>query len=123
MTIANRRQNGVRAVVGAVAQAPRQGGQNGFDGLAENARDQRARARLLAHRERPGTVILTLRVVCARRNLRSSTSTACLRRILPTMRGTGLGWQDRSSATPGRSMSTPSSAAGSPFEYLSRSIS
>jgi hypothetical protein len=36
MTLANRRQNGVRAVVGAVAQAPRrQGGQNGFDGLAE----------------------------------------------------------------------------------------
>ena len=36
MTLANRRQNGVRAVVGAVAEAPRrQGGQNGFDGLAE----------------------------------------------------------------------------------------
>jgi hypothetical protein len=36
MTLANTRQNGVRAVVGAVAQAPRrQGGQNGFDGLAE----------------------------------------------------------------------------------------
>jgi hypothetical protein len=30
------RQNGVRAVVGAVAQAlRRQGGQGGFDGLAE----------------------------------------------------------------------------------------
>jgi hypothetical protein len=36
MTLANNRQNGVRAVVGAVAQTPRrQGGQNGFDGLAE----------------------------------------------------------------------------------------
>jgi hypothetical protein len=36
MTLANTRQNAVRAVVGAVAQAPRrQGGQGGFDGLAE----------------------------------------------------------------------------------------
>ena len=31
----------------------------------------------------PGTVTLTWRVVCARRNFRSSTCTACLRRIVP----------------------------------------
>ena len=40
------------------------------------------------------------RPVLARRNLRSSTSTGCLRFTLLTTRGTGLGWPERSSAVP-----------------------
>ena len=49
----------------------------------------------------PGTVILIVRSVLARRNCTSRTSTGCLRRTLPTTRGTGLGWPQRSSAVPG----------------------
>ena len=64
----------------------------------------------------PGTVILTVREVWARRNLTSSTSTGCLRRIGPTTRGTGFGWPLRSSAVPGLSMSTPSSAVANRLE-------
>src|SRR5262249_11482097 len=56
----------------------------------------------------PGTVILIARLVLARRNSTSRTSTGCLRRILPTMRGTGFGCPDRSRAVPGLSISTPS---------------
>src|ERR1017187_10796519 len=44
----------------------------------------------------PGTEILIFRVVCRRRNLTSSTSTAFLRRIFPTTRGTGFGCPLRS---------------------------
>src|SRR5437660_1508330 len=58
----------------------------------------------------PGTVILMVRSVLARRNLTSPTSTGCRRRTFPATRGTGLGWPERSSAVPGLSMSTPSSA-------------
>ena len=64
----------------------------------------------------PGTVILIGFVVCARRKRTSSTSTGCRRRTGPTMRGTGFGWPDRSSAVPGLSMSTPSSAVAKRFE-------
>jgi hypothetical protein len=64
----------------------------------------------------PGTVIFTLRFVWRRRNSRSSTSTACLRRMGPTTRGTGFGCPLRSSATPGLSTSTPSSAVAKRFE-------
>src|SRR5260370_19503428 len=60
----------------------------------------------------PGTVILIIRLVLLRRNSTSRTSTGCLRRTLPVTRGTGLGWPERSSALPGLSMSTPSSAVG-----------
>jgi hypothetical protein len=52
----------------------------------------------------------------ARRNFTSSTSTGCLRRTLPATRGTGLGWPERSSAVPGLSMSTPSSAVAKRLE-------
>ena len=64
----------------------------------------------------PGTVILMVRLVFARRNLRSSTSTGCRRRIGPVTRGTGFGWPLRSSAVPGLSMSTPSSAVANRLE-------
>src|SRR5690606_761669 len=61
-------------------------------------------------RHGPGTVILIVRSVCARRNRTSSTWTGRGRRIGPVMRGTGFGWPLRSSAVPGSSTSTPSSA-------------
>jgi hypothetical protein len=57
-----------------------------------------------------------VRLVLARRNLTSSTSTGCLRRTFPATRGTGLGWPERSSAVPGLSMSTPSSAVANRLE-------
>ena len=60
--------------------------------------------------------IFTCRLVWRLRNFRSSTSTGRMRRIGPTMRGTGLGWPDRSSAVPGWSMSIPSRAAAYRFE-------
>src|SRR5258708_2389226 len=63
----------------------------------------------------PGTVIFTGRLVCRFKNARSSISTACLRRIRPTMRGTGFGCPERSSAVPGLSRSTPSSAVANRF--------
>ena len=47
----------------------------------------------------PGTVIFVLRVVCALAGTAGPRPRpACLRRILPTMRGTGFGWPERSSA-------------------------
>src|SRR5437667_1377191 len=64
----------------------------------------------------PGTVIFVCFFVCARRNLMSSTSTARRRSIFPVMRGTGFGWPERSSAVPGLSRSTPSSAVANRFE-------
>ena len=64
----------------------------------------------------PGTVIFTGFVVWRLRNRRSSTSTGRMRRIRPTMRGTGFGCPDRSSAVPGLSMSIPSSAVAKRFE-------
>ena len=64
----------------------------------------------------PGTVIFVVRVVQARRNSRSPTSTGWRRRIGPVTRGTGLGWPLRSSAVPGLSMSTPSRAVANRFE-------
>src|SRR6266513_3055092 len=64
----------------------------------------------------PGTVIFVFLEVFFLRNSRSSTSTGCLRRILPTMRGTGLGWPERSSAVPGWSISMPSSAVAKRLE-------
>lgn len=66
----------------------------------------------------PGTVILVTRVPCFLRHSRSATSTACLRRISATTRGTGSGWPGRSSAVPGASISTPQragEAAGTAF--------
>jgi len=64
----------------------------------------------------PGTVILIMRSVFARRNCTSRTSTGYLRRTFPVTRGTGLGWPERSSAMPGLSMSTPSSAVAKRLE-------
>ena len=66
--------------------------------------------------DNPGTVIFTKRSVLAFRNFRSRTSTACFRRILPATRGTGFGWPLRSSAVPGLSRSTPSSAVAKRLE-------
>src|SRR3954469_2304475 len=71
----------------------------------------------------PGTVIFTGRSVSERRNCRSRTCTACGRRIGPTTRGTGFGWPLRSSAVPGLSTSTPSSAVAKRYECVSRRIS
>ena len=64
----------------------------------------------------PGTVILTVRPVLARRNAASAASTGCRRRIGPVTRGTGFGDPLRSSAVPGWSMSTPSSAVANRLE-------
>jgi hypothetical protein len=64
----------------------------------------------------PGTVILIRRSVSERRNSTSRTSTGRARRIGPTTRGTGFSWPVRSSATPGLSRSTPSSAVAKRFE-------
>ncbi len=64
----------------------------------------------------PGTVILIAREVLARRNFTSRTSTGCLRLTGPTTRGTGFGWPLRSSAVPGLSISTPSSAVAKRLE-------
>jgi hypothetical protein len=64
----------------------------------------------------PGTVILILRSVLARRNCASRTSTGCLRRIGPTMRGTMAKPPVRFGVLPGLSMSTPSSAVAKRLE-------
>ena len=72
--------------------------------------------RLLVMVKGPGTVILIMRSVLARRNCTSRTSTGCRRLIGPATRGTGLGWPLRSSAVPGLSMSTPSSAVAKRLE-------
>ena len=64
----------------------------------------------------PGTVILMVLPVFARRNATSSTSTGWRRRIGPVTRGTGFGCPLRSSAVPGLSMSTPSSAVANRLE-------
>ena len=64
----------------------------------------------------PGTVILMVLRLFARRNATSSASTGCLRRIGPVTRGTGVGCPLRSSAVPGLSMSTPSSAVANLLE-------
>jgi hypothetical protein len=42
--------------------------------------------------------------------MRAITVSGAFRWILPTIRGAGFGWPERSSAVPGLSMSTPSSA-------------
>jgi hypothetical protein len=64
----------------------------------------------------PGSVILIVRSVLRRRNSTSRVSTAWRRLIGPTTRGTGLGWPERSSAVPGLSISTPSSAVAKRLE-------
>ena len=64
----------------------------------------------------PGTVILTVRRVLARRNAMSAVSTGCRRRIGPVIRGTGFGCPLRPSSVPGLSMSTPSSAVANRLE-------
>ena len=62
---------------------------------------------LLGHRERAREGHLDLAVGVRLRNSRSPTWTGCLRSIVPTTRGTGLGWPLRSSAVPGLSRSMP----------------
>ena len=64
----------------------------------------------------PGSVILAVRVVLARRNCMSRTSTAFVRLILPTTRGTGVSWPERALTWPGRSVSMPSSAVAKRLE-------
>jgi hypothetical protein len=49
----------------------------------------------------PGTVILMVRSVFARRKRASRTSTGWRRRIFPTTRGTGIGWPPRLIVVPG----------------------
>jgi len=57
-----------------------------------------------------------VRLVLARRKVTSCTSTGWRRRIGPVTRGTGFGWPLRSSAVPGLSTSTPSSAVANLLE-------
>jgi hypothetical protein len=64
----------------------------------------------------PGTVILIMRLVLARRNFTSRTSTGWRRRIGPTMRGTMAKPPVRFGVRPGLSMSTPSSAVAKRLE-------
>ena len=64
----------------------------------------------------PGSVILMGRVVLARSTSVSRTSIGVSRVILPTMRGTGLGWPVRSMAVPCRSVSMPPSAVATRLE-------
>src|SRR2546423_1781998 len=60
----------------------------------------------------PGTVILTVRSVLARRKRAARTSTGCRRRMVPTTRGTGISRPLRLIVVPGFSRSMPSSARG-----------
>jgi hypothetical protein len=64
----------------------------------------------------PGTVTFTTRSVFARRNSTSRTCTGAVRRIGPTIRGTGIGLPLRSGTDPGLSMSTPASAVANRLE-------
>jgi hypothetical protein len=72
--------------------------------------------RLLAHGERARHRRLDRRSVLARSTLRSRSSTACLRRIGPTTRGTGIGLPLRLMVVPGFSASMPSSAVAKRLE-------
>ena len=64
----------------------------------------------------PGSVILIVRSVRARRNSRSSTSTGRVRRTGPTTRGTAFVPPARPGTIAGLSMSKPSSAVAKRFE-------
>ena len=64
----------------------------------------------------PGSVILIVRSVRARRNFRSSTSTGRVRLTRPTTRGTAFVPPARPGTIAGLSMSRPSSAVAKRLE-------
>ena len=64
----------------------------------------------------PGSVIFAVRVVLARRNTMSSTSTGRVRRIGPTTRGSSTATPVLDTLVAGETESRPSSALANRFE-------